>query len=263
MIQTDIIQAIECIAPLSIATSWDQSGMQLASIRKQCHHIAISLDPTLETLEQATELGADFFLTHHPLSMTPRFLTTLDAYSLFVRHAFVHDMPVYAAHTSLDANPLGPVAWLANSLQLTQRTILEPTGEYVLNGQAIPCGIGLAGNLPDELSFEKLRNALLNYMPKDIQASLTHLPTGLLRRIAICPGSGCSLAQAAVDAKADIFITGDVKYHAALEAPIPIIDLGHFILEEIMMQHFAIILEKALPSIQVTVLPARNPLQAL
>lgn len=263
MTQNDIIQTIEQIAPLTIASSWDHSGVQLASTRKLCQHIAVSLDPTVEILQQAIELGADFLLTHHPLSMTPRFLSTLDTYTAFVRLAFKHDIPVYAAHTSLDANPLGPVAWLADALSLTNRTLLEPTAQHILNGKNIDCGLGLVGDLPIPLSFKALRDILYTYMPDNTRANVSHIPQKPIQRLAICPGSGSSFMHEAANAGADIFITGDVKYHTALEAPLPLIDLGHFVLEEIMMQHFTTMLSNAMPSIHVTLLPAKNPLQIL
>ncbi|MFW5836993.1 MAG: Nif3-like dinuclear metal center hexameric protein, partial [Desulfovibrionaceae bacterium] len=44
----------------------------------------------------------------------------------------------------------------------------------------------------------------------------------------------------------DVFITGDIKYHQALEAQIPIIDVGHFCLEEEMMRRTAGLLQESL-----------------
>lgn len=49
----------------------------------------------------------------------------------------------------------------------------------------------------------------------------------LIKRIAICGGSGVSVLAAA-EAKAELFISGDISYHSFLESRIPIIDAGHF-----------------------------------
>ena len=52
-----------------------------------------------------------------------------------------------------------------------------------------------------------------------------------IRRVAICTGSGMSLMAAAVHHRADLFITGDVKYHQAIEAKrhdLVVADVGHF-----------------------------------
>lgn len=51
------------------------------------------------------------------------------------------------------------------------------------------------------------------------------------RRVGICTGSGSSLMAKAKSAGCDLFITGDVKYHQAIEArrdDLAIADVGHF-----------------------------------
>jgi putative NIF3 family GTP cyclohydrolase 1 type 2 len=48
--------------------------------------------------------------------------------------------------------------------------------------------------------------------------------------VAIVGGSGAEFAGAARESGADLFITGDVKYHQALEAAaagLPVADIGH------------------------------------
>lgn len=52
-----------------------------------------------------------------------------------------------------------------------------------------------------------------------------------IQTIALCTGSGASLLDKAVNAGADLFITGDVKYHAgiaALRNDVCLLDIGHF-----------------------------------
>ena len=83
-----------------------------------------------------------------------------------------------------------------------------------------------------------------------------------VRRVACCPGSGSDLIALAAGNGADVFITGDVKYHAALDASglLPrILDVGHFSLEEEMMRRFAAQLAKEL-SVPVVFYPAQDPL---
>jgi len=48
-----------------------------------------------------------------------------------------------------------------------------------------------------------------------------------VKQIAVCGGAGGSLINRAA-AMADVFITGDINYHAMLESRIPIINAGHF-----------------------------------
>ena len=55
-----------------------------------------------------------------------------------------------------------------------------------------------------------------------IQAS----PAGSVKKVALCGGSGASLLNEAVSAKADAFVTGDIKYHTWFEADNRILLVG-------------------------------------
>jgi putative NIF3 family GTP cyclohydrolase 1 type 2 len=81
-------------------------------------------------------------------------------------------------------------------------------------------------------------------------------------RAAFCPGSGADLARAAHLAGADILVTGDLKYHQAQEAPLPVLDVGHFCLEERMMRLFADFLAEELGpcGVEVRYFPGHDPL---
>ena len=81
-----------------------------------------------------------------------------------------------------------------------------------------------------------------------------------IRRIAICPGSGSSLAPEAAARGADLLITGDLKYHTALDLPLPVLDVGHFSLEEEMMRRFALQLKENVSDVAVQFVPAQDPL---
>jgi putative NIF3 family GTP cyclohydrolase 1 type 2 len=51
-----------------------------------------------------------------------------------------------------------------------------------------------------------------------------------IEKVALCGGSGSSLLKDAMGTKADIFITGDIKYHQFFDAEnkIVIADVGHY-----------------------------------
>lgn len=51
-----------------------------------------------------------------------------------------------------------------------------------------------------------------------------------VKTIAICGGAGGSLINTAIG-KADVFVTGDINYHAMLDSRIPLINAGHFYTE--------------------------------
>lgn len=59
--------------------------------------------------------------------------------------------------------------------------------------------------------------------------------TQMIRKVAVCGGSGASLISKAISAGADVLVTGDVRYHEAQEAlalGLAIIEAGHFASEQ-------------------------------
>lgn len=256
---SDIIQVIESLAPLEAAASWDASGVQVAALRSEVNAVAVMLDPTLESLERAAALGADFVVAHHPLSMTPRFPNRADGYLAVLSLLLTRGMWLYSAHTSLDANPAGPVRWLSDAFGLEGVEVLEPAKVSVAGAPTY--GFGFVGTLPDPLDYFDFCRKLGVILHREQWQACGPSPERV-RRVACCPGSGGSMLERAVAAGADVFLTGDIRYHAALEAGplgLRVLDVGHFLLEEEMMRLFADQLGKALPA-PVTFVPARDPL---
>ncbi|MDO5537063.1 MAG: Nif3-like dinuclear metal center hexameric protein, partial [Desulfovibrionaceae bacterium] len=60
---SEVIAAVEAVAPLSGAASWDKSGLQVASHRREVKRLAVALDPIPATVRTALEQGADMVLT--------------------------------------------------------------------------------------------------------------------------------------------------------------------------------------------------------
>lgn len=253
----DVITVIERTAPLHIAASWDHSGLQVPAAHREISSLAVCLDPVPATIAAALEHGADMILSHHPLAMSPRFTDREDSYTAALRQLFKADVPLYAAHTSLDANPRGPSGWLARALSMQDACVLEPTGSIEnADGTTLECGFGLLGTLPEPLELEKALEIinpqaprLIGVKPEDVHPLC----------VAICPGSGGSLAALAAQGGAELFITGDIKYHDALLMPLPVLDVGHFSLEEHMMRLFAQQLQEELPDIAVSFIPSEDP----
>lgn len=124
----DLIAVIEAAAPPEFAASWDRCGVQVAARRTEIHKLAVALDPAVDFVDKAMDWGADFLLTHHPLGLKPGLPDQLDAYHHVLGALFRRDAWLYAAHTSLDVQPGGPVRWLAEELGLKELAVLEHTG---------------------------------------------------------------------------------------------------------------------------------------
>jgi len=255
----DLISLIERTAPPDFAASWDNSGVQVAALREDISSLAVALDPSLTSIGRAVEAGADFILAHHPLSTQPRYPNRADEYLSILSLLFTRNIWLYSAHTSLDANPEGPANWLAHELGLESLEILEATAP--LGPQSPVSGIGFSGRLSEALPYSEFCRILAAALGKDSWQACGPKPAQVFR-VACCPGAGGSLLADAAGAGADVFITGDIKYHTALEAVhrgLHVLDVGHFILEEEMMRRFAGELAAALP-LPVRFIPGRDPI---
>jgi len=101
-------------------------------------------------------------------------------------------------------------------------------------------GYGLIGELPTPLSYPVLAARLAALMPRNFFILAGEKPDRIAT-LAYCPGSGADMAGRAFAAGADVYLTGDCKYHQAQGLPKGrlIVDVGHFALEEVMMRTFA------------------------
>lgn len=114
-----------------------------------------------------------------------------------------------------------------------------------LSRQPSRFGIGLTGQLPARMSISEIAAKL-----KRATGARTMRLVGnkgrKVRRVAICAGSGSSLMEEVMASGAELFITGDVKYHQARTAEekgLSILDVGHFSPERYGIICFGRILE--------------------
>ena len=83
-----------------------------------------------------------------------------------------------------------------------------------------------------------------------------------VRDAAIMPGSGGSFLQNALQADADVMITGDIDHHEAIDAMaqgISIIDAGHYGIEKLFIPYMEDYLKQNLPGIELYTAPFREP----
>ncbi len=106
-------------------------------------------------------------------------------------------------------------------------------------------GAGMIGEFSEEVETM----TFLNSLKKTMEAPLirhTKLTTDKIKKVAICGGSGSFLLQNAIAQGADIFITGDFKYHEFFDAEnhIIIADIGHFESEHLTIRYLADIIRE-------------------
>ena len=100
---------------------------------------------------------------------------------------------------------------------------------YLLENNSNTIGAGIIGNLEKEVDamdfLLKLKKITDCHCIKH-----TKIVKQKIQKVAICGGSGAFLIKTAIRAKADIYITGDIKYHDFFDAEDKLIvaDIGHY-----------------------------------
>ena len=133
---------------------------------------------------------------------------------------------------------------------------------YPLQNSWDSVGAGIVGELPvavDETAFLQ--------QVKDTFAVGSVRYTALLgkpvKRVALCGGAGGSFAGAAVAAGADVYITGEARYHDLFnyDGKMVVAVIGHYESEQFTMEIFKEIISGACPQVQVkTTSVCTNPI---
>jgi dinuclear metal center YbgI/SA1388 family protein len=109
---------------------------------------------------------------------------------------------------------------------------------YPLLNETAPQGLGRVGSLPEPVILSDWAATVARQLECDTIRFVGE-PSRLIKKIALCCGSGASLLRDAIRAGADVLLTGDVKYHDAREAEaqgLALVDAGHFGSEIIMTE---------------------------
>jgi len=136
---------------------------------------------------------------------------------------------------------------------------------YPLENRYRQVGMGMIG----ELETPEEEQAFLERLKKTFNAGVVR-HTGLtgrkVRKVAVCGGAGSSLLGKAVSQKADVFVSGDFRYHQFFNADgkIVIADIGHFESEQYTRNVFYDLLIKNFPKFAVQLSEVNtNPIKYL
>ena len=113
-------------------------------------------------------------------------------------------------------------------------------------------GAGMVGVLPQLMA----EGDFLAHVKKQMKTECirhTVLRGRAVQRVALCGGSGSFLLPEAIRSGADIFITGDYKYHQFFDAEREIIiaDIGHYESEQFTSEIFEAILKEKFPTFAI------------
>lgn len=245
----DIIQYLNQKYPKSQAVSWDNPGLQVGNPDRETKKVFVALEVTNETLDACIRSGSDLLITHHPLLMSGiKSITTESLSGSKILKMAEHKISHFAIHTNYDVTTMAELA--IRKLQLSEVTVLEETGTDE-NGTVI--GIGCTGVLPEKMTGRECCQFVKNAFGLE-GVRLFGDPDKIVKKVAVCPGSGKGMASFALQQKADLLITGDIGHHDGLDAVdegLLMMDAGHYGVEHVFIAEMAEDLRKQYPELEV------------
>jgi dinuclear metal center YbgI/SA1388 family protein len=264
---------MEGIAPRRYAEKWDNVGLQIGQTDWPADRIGVALDASPDIVKAAASRQLNLLVTHHPLIFRP--VSSIDFGSPFgqiVTTAVENKMSILTAHTNYDIAEGGLNDILCERLDLKRSAplcgaegseainlVLDPDGTgrqilleknnnvgerhfqarlTVLPGSA---GIGRIGELEPPMALKAFA-ALVKARLELEMVRMTGDPDLMISRVAVCTGSGSSLMKDFFQSDAQVFVSGDLRYHDARDvqaAGRALIDVGHFGSEVIMVDALA------------------------
>ncbi len=215
----EIIDLIEDFAPLELALGWDNCGIQVSTgtLQVETKGAIVALDPTMEALDKAIEMGVKLLITHHPLTIGgTRNITPETELGRIIIKAIEHGVTIYSTHTAFDITKGGINDALCAKLSLEHCESLCEDGLGRIGTLKKPCTSSeFAARLKEIFSLPCVRS---NAQGDEV-----------ISTVALCGGSGGSLIETAKLKEADCYLCGDLKYHNfEKEQGLILFDVGHF-----------------------------------
>lgn len=219
----EIYKILDEIAPFEAQESWDNSGLLLGNMDDEFDKIYASIDLDSNLIQKIEKNS--LVITHHPLifkglkSLNPSVYPSNLIYEIIKK-----DIKLISMHTNFD------------KFVLNQFVASEILGYKITE-------------IRDFLVFFEV-NKIFDEFAKEIKQKLkiSNLrvvkASEFIKIATLCTGSGVDLLGSF---KSDCFLTGDLKYHSALESlenRISLIDINHFESEAYFGQSLAKNLQK-------------------
>ena len=233
---SEIYDYLNELSPFELQEKWDNSGLLIGDLSTDITQIALSIDvdeKLIDSLENGTLL-----ITHHPIIFGGLKQLEFSKYPANLLQKMIQkNISNIAMHTNFDQTHLN-----------------EYVAKEVL-GYEISKKDGFVAYLEVDEDFDLFASKVATAFGLEIARCVKS--SQRVKKVALTTGSGCSLMRSL---DADCFLTGDVKYHDAMEAKsinLSLIDIGHYESEHF----FAQILEKYLKNLglKVIIASSENP----
>jgi dinuclear metal center YbgI/SA1388 family protein len=237
MLIKDIYNFLNNLSPFELQEKWDNSGLIVGSQNDEFEEVYITLDMDIEFLDKVKENS--LVITHHPLIFKGLKTINDDTYSTKLLKILIKkDIKLISMHTNIDKSHLNKYV-----MEKVLGFKIQNENEFLLNAEV-------------NMSFEEFKKLIKTKL--DLEFSKSVKCHDNIKTISLCTGSGMSLID---EVKTDCFITGDIKYHDAMEAKlrgISLIDIGHWESERHFSPMVNALLEEYLKINKINVIMGEN-----
>jgi dinuclear metal center YbgI/SA1388 family protein len=230
------------------------NGLQVEG-RERISKVVTGVTASLALIEAAIEQGADTVLVHHGWFWRGEDPTVRGQRKKRLARLLANDINLFAYHLPLDAHPtFGNNAQLGLRLGLTVDR--NPDGSVVTAGSN---GLIWFGRPSAACTLAELTDSVSRALGRD--PVVIGDPTQPCTRVAWCTGAAQGMFEQAIQAGADVYITGEISepnMHLAHEMGVAFISAGHHATERYGIQALGEALAQAL-GVNVTFIDLENP----
>lgn len=228
----DIYNLLDSLSPFASQEKWDNSGLNLGSLKGEFEHIVVCLELS-RAIAQSVRPNT-LLITHHPLFFRPLQNFASDSYPANLAEILIRkNCKLISLHTNFDKSHLN--AYFTRDV-LGFRDFTSDESGFIMRGSIAPISIS---SLAQDIQA-KLNAPFVSFVAEDYSEEILNV-------YVVC-GSGCSLLSAVPRDSQACFITGDIKHHDAMIAQsmgISLIDVGHYESEKYFVDIFKGILQNA------------------
>jgi len=249
---SDVMKTLEELAPLRYAESWDNVGLIVGDPDANIQRVLVTVDYSTAVAEEARTRNAELVVAYHPPMFAP---VKRVPHSALWADAIRRGIALYSPHTALDVALKGTNDFLADACGVAaNRRPLRPfAGKPGAASEPEGIGLGRIGDgTPETLAkvVAKLKPALgLDYVM--VAGSLDTV----VSRVAVAAGAGGELLNDAIRERAELFVTGEVRHHDALNAVrrgVCVVATLHSNSERAAVKAYAARIARRLPDLSVT-----------
>lgn len=219
----ELVAVLEAKYPRNLAEDWDNVGLLVGDGEKELHKILFALDVTHKVIDYAIKQEVDMIITHHPIIFRPiKALRQEDNIGSKIFALVKAGINVYTLHTNLDAQKQGLNDYLLEKLGIFDSKVLDKREDGTGIGRIFSWKEGKTIQEVETILKEKLALPFLRKVVPDFHKKIF--------KVCFVNGSGMSYWKLARAKGVDLFITGDISYHDALDAyesGMIVMDIGH------------------------------------